>query len=253
MEHTEKDLAEHQRQIEENLQFWKAKPVLREIYRDFHRLLARSLSAVPGETMEIGSGIGNIKEVIPHCVRTDIFPNPWIDRQENIYRLTMANRSVANLILFDVFHHLEYPLDALNECHRVLQPGGRLLVFDHAMSAAGFLFSKFLHHERDGFLQSYKLYSDNASELDSPRYYADHANAQRIFEHRFKELLQTSWRKVAVVKIPAFKWLLSGGYRGPSLLPPSAAAPVACSERAASLMPSLFALRVLAVLEISSE
>lgn len=249
----EQDIAEHQRQIEENLRYWEAKPVLREIYRDFHRLLARHLSDVPGETVEVGSGIGNIKEVIPQCVRTDIFPNPWIDRQENIYRLSMADSSVANLILFDVFHHLEYPLDALDECRRVLQAGGRLLVFDHAMSAAGFFFSKFVHHERAGFSKSYKLRAGKATELDAPRYYADHANACRIFERQFEELLQPVWRRVAVVKLPAVRWLLSGGYRGPSLLPPSASAAVDLSERAASLAPSVFALRILAVIEKASE
>lgn len=245
----EQDIAEHQRQIEENLRYWEAKPVLREIYRDFHRLLARYLSDVPGETAEIGSGIGNIKEVIPHCVRTDIFPNPWNDRQENIYRLSMADSSVANLILFDVFHHLEYPLDALDECRRVLDVGGRLLVFDHAMSAAGFLFSKFAHHERPGFRRNYRLRAEDPSQLTEPSYYADHANAFRVFEHRFDELLRPDWQRVAVVKLPALKWLLSGGYRGPSLLHPSTMAGAALCERFARMAPAIFALRMLAVLE----
>ena len=50
MGQTDQDIAEHQRQIEENLRYWEAKPVLREIYRDFHRLLERYLSGVPGHT-----------------------------------------------------------------------------------------------------------------------------------------------------------------------------------------------------------
>jgi SAM-dependent methyltransferase len=245
----EQDIAEHQRQIEENLRYWEAKPVLREIYRDFHRLLARYLSNVPGETVEIGSGIGNIKEVIPHCVRTDIFPNPWIDRQENIYRLSMADSSVANLILFDVFHHLEYPLDALDECRRVLNVGGRLLVFDHAMSAAGFLFSKFVHHERSGFGREYKLRSEDSSSLRSPHYYADHANASRILDRGFDQMLLPAWSKVAVVKLPAIKWLLSGGYRGPSMITAGNKQVLEYLERMTSWLPFVFALRLLIVLE----
>jgi hypothetical protein len=47
--------------------------------------------------------------VIPECVTTDIFPNPWLDRVENAYALNFADASVGNLILFDVFHHLEFP------------------------------------------------------------------------------------------------------------------------------------------------
>jgi SAM-dependent methyltransferase len=245
----DQDIAEHQRQIEQNLRYWEAKPVLREIYRDFHRLLARYLSDVPGETVEIGSGIGNIKEVIPHCVRTDIFPNPWNDRQENIYRLSMADRSVANLILFDVFHHLEYPLDALDECRRVLHTGGRLLVFDHAMSAAGFLFSKFAHHERAGFLRDYKLRVETAAQLATPRYYADQANSWRILERNFKAFLEPSWRRVAAVKLPALKWLLSGGYRGACFVAPWNERLIKIAERACSAFQLLFSLRLLVVLE----
>lgn len=245
----EQDIAEHQRQIEENLRYWEAKPVLREIYRDFHRMLACYLSPVSGETVEIGSGIGNIKEVIPHCVRTDIFPNPWNDRQENIYQLSMADSSVANLILFDVFHHLEYPMDAMDECRRVLRSGGRLLVFDHAMSVTGVLFSKFVHHERAGFLKGYKLRVADQPHLESPRYYADHANAQRILERRFDELLGLAWRKVAVVKFPALKWLLSGGYRGPSLIASGNNSLINFAEKLGTFLPALSALRLLVVLQ----
>lgn len=245
----ERDIAEHQRQIAENLRHWESKPVLREIYLDFHRLLARHLSSACGETLEIGSGIGNIKEVIPHCVRTDIFPNPWIDRRENIYKLSMPDESAANIVLFDVFHHLEYPMDAIDECRRVLRSGGRLLVFDHAISAAGLLFSKFVHHERSGFLKDYHLRAEKKCLLESPRYYADHANAWRVLQARFDELLSAHWRRVAVVKLPAIGWLLSGGYRGPAFLNSRTKPLVDFAEKTAALAPSLSALRLLVVLE----
>lgn len=243
------NIGEHQRQIEENLRYWQAKPVLREIYRDFHRLIARHLCAGDGETVEIGSGIGNIREVIPHCVRTDLFPNPWIDRQENVYRLSMADSSAANVILFDVFHHLEYPLDALQECGRVLRRGGRLLVFDHAMSLAGLVFSKFLHHERQGFLKEYSLRSPAEIDPTSASYYADHANAHRILVRRFNELLGAEWDCVCVQRLPALKWLLCGGYRGPNLVIAPTTLLIKGMDRLAGLVPSLTALRLLVVLE----
>lgn len=245
----ERDIAEHQRQIAENLHHWESKPVLREIYQDFHRLLARYLSPVCGETLEIGSGIGNIKEVIPHCVRTDIFPNPWIDRRENIYELSMLDGSAANIVLFDVFHHLEYPMDAIDECLRVLRSGGRLLVFDHAMSAVGLVFSKFVHHERAGFLKDYRLRLQERCLLESPRYYADHANAWRVLQARFDELLSAHWRRVEVVKLPAIGWLLSGGYRGPALLNSGTKPFIDFAEKIGAFAPSLSALRLLVVLE----
>ena len=70
-------------------------------------LIAHYLSAFStGSVVELGSGIGNIKEVIPTCMRTDLFQNPWLDRVENVYDLSFESASVSDLILFDVFHHL---------------------------------------------------------------------------------------------------------------------------------------------------
>jgi hypothetical protein len=87
-----------------------ARPQLRAVYRGFHELIASRLDRkVPGLVVELGSGMGSIKEVIPDCVTTDLFPIPWLDRQENAYRLSFADGSVSNLILFDVWHHLRYP------------------------------------------------------------------------------------------------------------------------------------------------
>ena len=62
MARPDQDITEHQRQIEENLRHWQAKPVLREIYRDFHQLLAGYLSDLPGETVESARASGISKK-----------------------------------------------------------------------------------------------------------------------------------------------------------------------------------------------
>jgi len=119
------EISSHQDQILENEELWKGKPLLRELYRGFHELIAQNLSRRPGGAIvELGSGIGSIKQVIPECLCTDLFPNPWIDRVENAYALSFADGTVSDLILFDVFHHLRYPGAALQEFRRVLMPGG---------------------------------------------------------------------------------------------------------------------------------
>ena len=246
------NIEEHQRQIQENLGYWNAKPVLREVYRDFHELIAENLCDMEGETVELGSGIGNIKEVVSDCVRTDLFPNPWIDRQENAYALSMADNSVANLILFDVFHHLEYPMNAMQEFHRVLKPSGRLLVFDHAMSVTGWLFSRFVHHEKAGFLKPCHLQIADRDTIQNVGYYADHANAYRIFEKNFQNLLSADWQRIRILKLPAVKWLASGGYRGPSLVLKSTRLPIQMLEHLFQRIPSVFSLRCLVVLNKKS-
>ena len=75
---------QHNVEIYQNLENWKQKPLLQKIYRNFHKLIAsRVNSQLSGITAELGSGIGNIKDEIPNCIRTDLFANPWIDQTEN--------------------------------------------------------------------------------------------------------------------------------------------------------------------------
>jgi hypothetical protein len=73
---------QHLIEIEKNRLAWQRKPLLKQLYGDFYRLIQLNLSKAPGSIVELGSGIGAIKEFIPNCITTDIFPNPWIEREE---------------------------------------------------------------------------------------------------------------------------------------------------------------------------
>jgi hypothetical protein len=78
------EVGQHNREIQANAEHWRRKPLLQKIYRDFYEKIAGELRQdLPGETVEIGSGIGNLKTVVPGALATDIFPNPWLDRIEN--------------------------------------------------------------------------------------------------------------------------------------------------------------------------
>ena len=144
-------IEQHSEEIQKNLQYWESKPLLKQIYNNFHRLIAVYLSNIPNaQVVELGSGIGNIKDIIPHCIRTDLFPNPWIDQEENAFRLSFQNNEVSDLILFDIFHHLRYPGTALKEFHRVLIPRGRIIIFDPCLSLLGYILYGLFHHEPIG-------------------------------------------------------------------------------------------------------
>src|SRR6185312_8847314 len=99
-------IEQHDVEIQRNRRAWDRKPVLRNIYHEFYRQIAARLDPnIPGPVVELGSGMGRIKDIIPHCVTTDLFPNPWLDGQENCYALSFSDGSVSHLILFDVWHH----------------------------------------------------------------------------------------------------------------------------------------------------
>ena len=202
-------------------------------------------------TVELGSGIGAIKEFIPSCITTDIFPNPWLDRVENAYSLSFADSSVSNLILFDVFHHLEWPGTAFDEFSRVLQPGGHLILMEPGFGALGKFVYKNFHHESLGVGQPIIWDRPTASSDATGRYYAAQANAWRIFVQREDGDRISGWHQVLVKKLTALSYVASGGFSHPALYPSILFPLVRIADNVGALMPSLFATRLLVVLKRS--
>jgi SAM-dependent methyltransferase len=213
-------LEQHNVEIHQNRENWDRKPALRAIYANFYReIVARIRRDVNGKIVELGSGIGNIKSFVPDCVTTDLFPNPWIDQVEDAYQLSFESGSVSNLILFDVWHHLQFPGSALKEFRRVLAPGGRIIVFDPAMGLVGrFVFGCF-HHEPLGLSQPIAWDAPHGSSSKEFGYYAAQGNASRIFaKSEFKARL-AEWHATELTYFSGLAYVATGGFRGPQIVP----------------------------------
>jgi SAM-dependent methyltransferase len=242
---------QHNEEIKKNLQYWKTKPVLRQIYKAFYKLIAEHLANLPnGHVVELGSGIGNIKHIIPNCIRTDLFPNQWIDHVENAYRLSFSNNSVSDLILFDVFHHLRYPGTALKEFQRVLLPNGRVIIFDPCVSSMlGFIVFGLFHHEPLGMTEPIQWFAPSEWNPDIVHYYAAQANASRIFFNKEVENRLPQWKMKTKRRLSAISYVFSGGYSKPQLYPNVAFPMMRVLDRICDGMSALFATRLLVVLE----
>ena len=240
----------HQDLIEKNQAYWNQKPILKMLYGDFYRRIAANLSNLPDRRIvELGSGLGNIHEVIPNCIRTDLFPNPWIDQVENAYRLSFADESVSDLILTDVFHHLKYPGTALREFSRVLRSGGRVIMLEPCMSALGLLVYGALHDEPIAVTKPIEWIAPDLWSPDQIDFYAAQGNASRIFVgRRFRDKLQ-NWKTIRTQRLSAIAYAASGGFSKPQLYPTSALPLIRKLEKILDLFPLLFATRLLVVLE----
>ena len=242
-------LEQHNLEIHENRAHWNRKPLLRRVYSQFYSEIATRINPeIPGFIVELGSGMGNIKEHLPSCITTDVFPNPWLDRVENAYALGFGDRSVSHLVLFDVWHHLQYPGAALREFSRALVKGGRIVIFEPAMGLLGKVVLGLFHHEPLGLNQKIEWDAPDSFCPENPGYYAAQGNASRVFRSsEFRTRLE-AWRVVEVKYYSALAYLGSGGFRGPQLYPLAIAPLVDTVDGLLSKFPVL-ASRMLVVLE----
>jgi len=164
-----------------NKEAWERKPLLRVVYGQFYARIRENLARVPGSIVGLGSGIGAAKAFIPECITTDIFRNPWIDRRENAYSLSYRTGTVSNLILLDVFHHLQFPGTALAEFWKVLADGGRLILLEPGMGVLGKFIYGLLHHEPPGLRRPISWSAPAGFDPENAGYYAAQGNATRVF------------------------------------------------------------------------
>lgn len=124
---------------------WGQRPVLSILYDDFYdRLSAECLN---GLTIEVGSGIGKLKDHSANVVTTDIQYASWLDCVADARRLPFAASCAANMVMVDVMHHIEFPAAFFREAERVLQNGGRLLMIEPAITWGSTLFYRLFHPE----------------------------------------------------------------------------------------------------------
>ena len=227
---------------------WNERPLVRRQYGEWYRLIVEALAEVGRPTIELGSGIGKLREHKPDVVTTDIEPTPWADRVVDAEALPYSDGEVGNLVLLDVFHHLADPARFLDEACRVLAPGGRVVIVDPYCSPVSAPIYKRFHHER--------------TDLDAPAFERDErtdaaplesnqARATLIF-YGGRDQYLARWPELPVVESRRFAFVLyplTGGFTRPPLLPRALYAPLKTVERSLQPLSRLLAFRCLVVLE----
>lgn len=240
----------HQDLINKNHEYWNRKKLLRLVYGDFYHLILQNLSNLPNsKVVELGSGLGNIHDVIPNCIRTDLFPYPWIDQIENAYHLTFEDESVSDLILTDVFHHLKYPGTALKELHRVLRKNGRVIMLEPSLSLLGLIVYGMFHSEPIAITKKIEWFAPDGWTPEQIDYYAAQGNATRIFVNGKYHHQLNDWQSVKIIRLSAIAYAASGGYSISQLYPTRMLPLFRKIEKALDIFPALFATRLLIILE----
>lgn len=227
---------------------WQRKPSLRRVYEDAYRRMA-SLCA-SGPTLEVGGGSGNFKQFAPDTISTDIVTAPWLDAVADATRLPLGDASLANIVMFDVLHHIEFPVLFFDEAARVLRPGGRIVLCEPAITPLSGLFYSHMHPEPvDMRADPFAIGSPD------PRRHPFDSN-QAIPTLMFKRQRDRFAARFPALAIRSLTYLslfaypLTGGFR-PWTAVPAALVP-ALTSLEAMLMPALgpgMAFRMLVVVE----
>ncbi|MBF0355151.1 MAG: class I SAM-dependent methyltransferase [Alphaproteobacteria bacterium] len=196
---------------------WRRKPALRAVYSDFFSRIARMCR--PGNSLELGSGVASMKDVVPNLVASDLQACELANVALDAHYLPFQDDSFDNIVMIDVLHHLAFPLRFLSEAQRCLRPQGRLVILEPAMTPfARFVYGLF-HAEH--FDEKVDLFSGHALSSEKDPYDANMAIPSLLFSSNLRQTL-SSYPELKLVRRQWFSFLvypLTGGFQRWCLMP----------------------------------
>ena len=243
-------MLDHKKIDRKNRKIYQNKNLVKIIYNSYYKKVKKNIYlSDKKKILELGSGGGNIKKVIKECITSDQFKNKNINRIENIYKINFKKNSISNIILIDVFHHLQFPSLALKEIHRVLIKNGRIIMVEPAMGFIPRIVYKIFHYEPNGFNLKIKWNNIPKKIPSSNQYFAAQSMPWRAFF--LKEINLKSKYKIKSIKpFSDFAFLLSGGYSYRALYPKILYSLIKLIDKIlTSISIRIFSARMLIVLE----
>jgi len=229
-------------------QTWKKKKILRVIYEDWYRKIIKDLTN-HAKTLELGAGTGNFKEYKPDTISADIDPQPWLDMCFDAHRTPFQEGEIGNIVLIDVLHHLANPILFLEEAHRVLAKGGRLVMLEPFPSPFSQPIYRRFHPEP--FIMNVVYFIKEGLEQKDP-WDSNQAIPFLIFFKDYKKFLVRFGGKFKVFKKEKLSFLLypaSGGFENKAMIPEWSIPIFQLIEKFLFPLRSLLAFRCYIVLE----
>ncbi len=129
----------------------KSKPFLKKLYLKWYSVFAEEIKDLPeGKIIEIGSGGGFLKEVLPQVITSDILPLPNCDMTFPAGNLPFDDKSLAGILMLNVLHHIPRPEQFFINADKKLINGGKIIMIETANTVfSRFIYKKFHHEDFD--------------------------------------------------------------------------------------------------------
>lgn len=191
---------------------------LRQFYLEAYHRFAECLEKchIEGKVVELGSGAGFVKQIIPNMITSDIISYPGLDMIIDGVKMPFRDAEVKFFAMLNVLHHVPDAESFFSEITRCLAPGGRVLIADQHVGWFSEIIYKYIHHE--AFDKDAKKWSFLSS---GPLSGANGALAWIIFK-RDREIFNSRFADLQVIRYsphsPLIYWL-SGGMKNWTLVP----------------------------------
>ena len=117
--------------------------------------------ATNGKTLDIGSGHGPYATYFPNRVSIDLAPGPGVDILADAHDLSMFEDESFDCVLStEVLEHLHTPHQAINEMHRVLKKGGKIVLTTRFIFPLHNIPDDYFRYTRYGLHHLFKNFSE---------------------------------------------------------------------------------------------
>jgi SAM-dependent methyltransferase len=192
------------------------KSFLRQIYQEWYVAIAGTLPRRIGPVLELGSGAGFLKDVVPDLITSEVFYCSGINVVLNGQDLPFAAGTLRGIVMTDVFHHLPRSRRFFTEAARCVRPGGVVAMIEPWVTPWSRLIYSRVHHEP---------FNPEASEWEFPTRgplsgangalpYILFARDRAQFEREFP-----MWQIRMIKPMMPFCYLVSGGVSMRTLMP----------------------------------
>jgi len=206
---------------------------MRELYLEWYTFFKKSFAGLPeGKKVEIGSGGGFLKEMIPEVITSDVLPLATNDMTFSALAMPFASGELSAIVMIDTFHHLPDCEQFLKEAERVLTIGGKIIMIEPANSCWGRFIYKNFHHE------PFNPKGDWTFPFSGPLSGANGALPWIVF-NRDRDRFENEFHSLKLIKIwnhTPIRYLFSGGFTMKQLMPDFMYSPIKWIEKILSPM-----------------